>query len=122
MQQEQTLAMVFQAFDQRPDMNDHAETPFPQISRNGLVLDTFWPHKPQASSENVIEQIKFIVIGRESLEDVRDENQLSVLMVDEDHDGVLYRRGMAVVYESQWVALEQSRMGDCFPRLVCALE
>ena len=104
------------------DANDHAGTPVPQISRNGLVLNTSWPHKPRGSSEKVIEQVKFIVIGRESLEDVRGKNELSVLMVDEDHDGVLYRRGMAIVNESQWVALRQSRMEGCFPWIVCALE
>jgi hypothetical protein len=88
------------------DAGDHAGSPVPQISRNGLVLDTFWPHKPRASSEKTTEQAKFIVIGRGSLEDVRGKNELSVLMVDEDHDGVLYRRGMAEVNESQWVALD----------------
>lgn len=87
------------------DTKHHYGSPAPQISRDELVLDTLWSHKPQMSFGKVIEQVKFIVVGRESVEDIRDHVQLFTLMADEDDNGVLYRRGMAVVNETQWVTL-----------------
>lgn len=87
------------------DRGDQYGQPVPKLSDDGKTVKAYWPHCPSYLRDNMIEYVKFIVISRGPLEHIGGKATLSVLMVEEDADGLMRRRGMATVDESQWIEL-----------------
>lgn len=87
------------------EMGDDFGFPVPLVSHNGRAIYCIWTHKPEFEKGNEDQMAKFIVIARDSLEEVRQKEQLAVLYTCCE-DGVTYRRGQMSINELDWIALD----------------
>lgn len=77
----------------------------PQMSSNGEVLEAEWKQKPLHCVAQASERCKFAVISRHYLEVPEYGFQLVVLMLSDDDKGLVYRRGLVIMFEKDWIAL-----------------
>lgn len=83
---------------------DYFGTLVPQLSHNGSTIAGLCGHVPECEA-GLEEDAKFIVVARDSLEHVRDNDQLAV-MLSGSEDGISYRRGLVSINETDWIALD----------------
>lgn len=81
---------------------DHRDN---SVWHNGEKFKVIWDHTPCGKREHRA-LAEFIVVGRDSLEHIREISQLTVFVVERDEMGAMNRVGQGMVYEEHWNALE----------------
>jgi hypothetical protein len=102
--------------DVKHDQVEYCGIMAPQILAHGEDIEVEWRQKPQFDTTRLEERCKFAIIGRHYLEGPGDGYQLAVLMVSDGEDGLVRRRGLLVMNETDWNALENRQWEKVFLR------
>jgi len=81
----------------------------PRILHNGVEVKGMWGQIPRHPPDLEVEDVRLIVIGRNTLSLLRRKEQLIAIVADRDDDkGLTYRKAMVTIDEEVWNSLRRT--------------
>ena len=81
----------------------------PKILQNGREIKAMWGQSPRRPPGLEAEDVRLIVIGRNTLSLLRRKEQLVAIVADQDtNEGLTYRRAMVTIDEEEWNSLQRT--------------
>jgi hypothetical protein len=81
----------------------------PTIVQGGVEVKVMWGQSPRHPSGLEVEDVRLVVIGRNTLSLLRRKEQLVAVVADKDFDkGLTYRRAMVTIDEEDWNSLQRT--------------